>query len=201
MNAKAIYMKNVPNAITISRILLTPVVLALLFTDTFGGRLGALVVFIVAAISDYYDGKLARSFKAGSRLGQFLDPFADKVLVLGTFAALAILIPRVVPWWAVVLIAARDFLVTGLRTWHEANGRTLRTMRLAKAKTTVQLVFLIATLVLLTATEMNGVIQSTARWVMNSPIPWYLMLFVVLFTVWTGVVYLFRGEESAPSSG
>jgi phosphatidylglycerophosphate synthase len=74
-------------------------------------------------------------------------------------------------------------------------------MRLAKAKTTVQLVFLIATLVLLTATEMNGVIQSTARWVMNSPIPWYLMLFVVLFTVWTGVVYLFRGEESAPSSG
>lgn len=199
MNARAIYMKNVPNAITIGRIILTPVVLVLLFTDSFEGRLGALAAFVIAAISDYFDGKLARSYKAGSRLGQFLDPFADKVLVLGTFIALAILVPHFVPWWAVALIAARDLLVTGLRMWHEANDRTLRTTSLAKAKTTVQLVFLIATLILLTAAKMTGVVQASAQWVLESPIPFGMMMIVVVFTVWTGIVYLFKGKEAATS--
>lgn len=189
-------MKHVPNAITVSRIILTPVVLVLLFMESFGASLWALIVFIIAAITDYYDGKLARTMKVGSRLGKFLDPLADKVLVLGTFVAFAILIPHVVPWWSVALIAARDAFVTGLRAWHEAKGRSLRTMHLAKAKTTVQLIFLIGTLLLLTLVKMSGVLQEIGLWVMESTIPWWSMMVVVAFTVLTGIVYLFNATDA-----
>jgi CDP-diacylglycerol--glycerol-3-phosphate 3-phosphatidyltransferase len=188
-------MKNVPNAITIGRIVLTPVVLFLLFSESFAGRFSAFVVFVIAAISDYYDGKLARSYAVPSRLGQFLDPFADKILVLGTFAALALLIPHVVPWWAVALIAVRDLMVTLLRAWNESHGRSLRTLPLAKAKTTVQLTFLIATLLLLTMTKLAGAIGAYADWLLASPIPLVCLLFVVGFTVWTGALYVLKREE------
>ena len=72
-------MKFVPNALTISRIVVTPILLVLLFWDTLVGQGSALVLFILAAISDYFDGKLARTYGVPTRLGQFLDPFADKV--------------------------------------------------------------------------------------------------------------------------
>jgi CDP-diacylglycerol--glycerol-3-phosphate 3-phosphatidyltransferase len=189
-----LYMKNIPNAITIARIALTPVVLVLLFSESFAGSVGALLVFVIAAISDYYDGKLARLYAVRSRLGQFLDPFADKVLVLGTFAALAFLIPKIVPWWAVALIAGRDLVVTLLRVWAESRGQSLRTIPLAKAKTTVQLTFLIATLLLMAVTKIGGVVGVYAGWMLNSPIPFVCLLFVVGFTLWTGALYLIRRE-------
>lgn len=194
-------MKFVPNAITISRIVLTPVLLVLLMSQTLLGHIGALVLFVVAAISDYYDGKLARQYQAGSRLGQFLDPFADKVLVLGTFVALAMLIPQVVPWWAVALIALRDVSVTALRTWAEAQGRTLRTLPMAKTKTALQLTFLIGVLVLLAARrpEMPGLFVEAARWVLASVIPFALLMALVVLTVFTGVWYFVNQDFISPA--
>jgi CDP-diacylglycerol--glycerol-3-phosphate 3-phosphatidyltransferase len=191
-------MKHVPNALTIVRILLTPVLLWLLLTETFWGYASALGLFIIAAVSDYLDGMLAREFKVGSRLGQFLDPLADKVLVLGTFAVLAYLMPRQVPWWGVVLIALRDVAVTALRSWAESRGRSLRTLPLAKMKTTFQLTFLIATLVFLTASRMRvpAYVAETATWILASPIIVIAFLIVVVFTVGTGVVYFVRQEYS-----
>lgn len=192
-------MKFVPNALTISRIVLTPVVLVLLFSDTLLGQLGALVLFILAALSDYLDGKLARSLGVRSRLGQFLDPFADKVLVLGTFVALAVRIPEIVPWWAVALIALRDVTVTILRMWTESRGKTLRTIPMAKTKTTLQLVFLIGILTLLTARWLPGVLARVATWVLDSTIPFALLMLVVAVTVFTGLWYFFRKEYVSPA--
>ena len=191
-------MNFVPNAITIGRIVLTPILLVLLFWDTLAGQGGALVLFIIAAISDYLDGKLARRFGARSRLGQFLDPFADKVLVLGTFMALVFLIPHVVPWWAVALIALRDVVVTALRMWEESHGRTLRTIPMAKTKTTLQLVFLIGVLLLLTARHLPGVVANAAVWVLQSLIPFVLLMVVVALTMFTGLWYLFKKEYVSP---
>ncbi len=188
-------MKYVPNTITIIRILVTPVLLVLLMTDTLWGNAWALGLFILASISDYLDGKLARYFGVHSRLGQFLDPIADKVLVLGTFVALAVLVPDAVAWWGVALIGLRDLMVTGLRAWAEANGRSVKTLGIAKAKTTVQLVFLIGMLILMTASKMGGPIGSFGRDALHSAIPYYVFLFVVLFTVATGAVYFFRMEH------
>ncbi len=192
-------MKYVPNALTIGRIVVTPILLALLFWDTLAGQGGALVLFILAAISDYFDGKLARSLGARSRLGQFLDPMADKVLVLGTFTALAFLIPQVVPWWAVALIALRDVVVTALRMWAESKGRTLRTIPMAKTKTTLQLVFLISILVMLTAQHLPGILAEIAVWVLQSVIPFILLMAVVALTLYTGLWYLFKKDYVSPT--
>ncbi len=192
-------MKNVPNALTISRIVLTPILLVLLFSGTLLGQVGALVLFILAALSDYLDGKLARSYGVRSRLGQFLDPFADKVLVLGTFIALSVMLPALVPWWAVALIALRDVAVTGLRMWVEAQGRTLRTIPMAKAKTSLQLAFLIGMLVLLAAQRLPGRLAELADGVLASAIPFVVLMVVVVVTVFTGVWYLLHQEYVPPA--
>ncbi len=191
-------MKHVPNALTIARIVLTPVMLVLLISNTFFGIIGALVLLIFGAISDYLDGKIARSFEVGSRLGQFLDPLADKVLVLGTFVVLAILVPHIVPWWAVALIALRDAVVTIMRSWNESKGRTLRTLPIAKAKTGVQLGFLIALLGLMIGARLPGETGRVLSTVLNGPGPFLVLLFVVAFTVITGIIYLVRQEYQSP---
>jgi CDP-diacylglycerol--glycerol-3-phosphate 3-phosphatidyltransferase len=189
-------IRHIPNAITIGRIVVTPILLVLLMTNTLWGQATALGLFIVAAISDYVDGKLARELEIRSRLGQFLDPFADKVLVLGTFICLSFLVPAVVPWWAVALIAARDVLVTVLRSVMEARGRSLKTSSAAKYKTTFQLTFLISMLVFLTATHLPPALSDPARWVIHSGLFFWLLLVVVLVTWITGILYVVSREES-----
>lgn len=190
-------MKYVPNALTIGRIVVTPVMLVLLLSNTLLGLLGALGLFVFAAVSDYLDGKIARSYKARSRLGQFLDPLADKVLVLGTFVALIFIIPEIVTWWAVLLIALRDVTVTVLRMWVEARGRSLRTLPIAKAKTAVQITFLIAVLLLLVGSKLSGATGDLARRILDGPLPFIALLLVVAFTVITGLLYLMRQEYSS----
>ncbi len=195
-------MRHLPNAITIARILVTPVLLVLLLSGTLLGQFLALILFVGAAISDYVDGSLARRYGVGSRLGQFLDPFADKVLVLGTFAVLSYLMPDQVPWWGVVLVAVRDFAVTGLRSWVEARGKSLRTSGVAKAKTTVQLTFLISVLVFLVAAKLPSpaFLVNAAEWLLTSGVVFVGMMIVVVFTVVTGVMYFARPDVSSPST-
>ncbi|GIV61184.1 MAG: CDP-diacylglycerol--glycerol-3-phosphate 3-phosphatidyltransferase [Rhodothermaceae bacterium] len=183
-------MKYVPNTLTIIRILITPVLLVLLMTGTLWGTVWAFILFVLAAISDYLDGKLARHFQVGSRLGQFLDPLADKVLVLGAFVVLAVRLPDVVTWWGVALIAVRDLLVTGLRTWAEARGTSLRTLPIAKLKTTAQLVFLIGILLVMVFAEMQGAPGDVGRTILASPVLYGLFLAVVVITVFTGWPYV-----------
>ena len=189
---------SVANILTISRIILTPVIVVLLFTDSFPGLLSALVIFIVASVTDYLDGVVARSFEEPSRLGQFLDPLADKILVTGTFIGLGLLVPDIVPWWAIVLIVARDLFITGLRSWHASHQRSLKTFFVAKVKTSVQLVFLIGILVILAGSKATGVIQNVSNDALNSIVPWICMMFVTVFTVWTGLVYVFSSNATTP---
>ena len=183
-------MRHLPNALTVTRILLTPLVLLLLTWKTPAGQGGALLLFMAASASDYFDGRLARSYGARSRLGKFLDPLADKVLVLGTFITLAALHPAAVPWWAVALIALRDAGVTGLRTYAESRGHTLPTLPLAKSKTTAQLFYLVGMLALLTAAQAPA-LRADATWVLErSVLPLALLLLVVALTLFTGALYL-----------
>jgi len=158
----------------------------------------ALGLFVFGAISDYLDGKIARSMEVKSRLGQFLDPIADKVLVLGTFIILAFILPGCVPWWAVVVIAVRDGAVTALRSWSEAHGRSIRTLQVARTKTAVQLTFLITLLVVLVISKIPGKIGDVGIWILSSRIPFVCMMIVVLITVATGVVYFVRQESEPP---
>lgn len=185
-------MKHLPNTLTAVRILLTPVLIGLLLTTTFRGQLMAFGLFMLLAISDWLDGKMARTYEASSRLGRFLDPLADKILVLSTFVVLPFLIPEVVPWWAVAIIAARDVVVTLLRTWVESHGRSVATLQVARFKTLGQLVFLAFILGLLTASKLPGPTGRAAQTFLFGPVPYTLMVLVVGLTAYTGIMYLVR---------
>ncbi len=189
-------MKHLPNLLTFGRIVLAPIVFFGMWQQTFWGSVLALVCFVVAAISDYWDGHFARMHQTGTRLGQFMDPLADKVLVLGTFVVLAWLHPRLAPWWAVALIAARDLGVTALRSYVESKGRSLRTLPLAKWKTTLQLTFLISVLVFLTLDYpiIPDVLREIAVWMLRGPILFALLVVLVAVTVGTGVLYFVRPQ-------
>ncbi len=189
-------MKYLPNSITIFRILVTPAVLVLLLRASTPALFWAWLLFIVASISDYLDGKLARTLEVPSRLGQFLDPLADKVLVIGTFAVLAYRFPSMVPLWVVVVIALRALLVTGLRSWAEAHGRSLRTLAIGKLKTVVQLTFLIGSMTILLAARLPGVAGDVGAWILDTPILYWSSVVVAIVTVATGLAYVFRMEYS-----
>jgi len=189
-------LRYIPNLLTVGRILVTPLLLLLLSVPSQAGQMSALFLFVLASLSDYYDGVLARRLGVRSRLGQYLDPLADKILVLGTFIALALEAPDLVPWWAVAAIALRDVVVTALRSWAEAHGRTLRTYRVAKGKTMLQILFLFAILVLRTATHMSPPLQEAARWILyESLLPGLALTVVVGFTLATGALYVVAPVE------
>lgn len=190
-------MRHLPNTLTILRILIAPIVIVLLFVDTFPAKAWALVLFVLASISDWLDGNLARRFAVGSRLGQFLDPLADKFLVIGTFVALALVSPWLVPWWAVAVIALRDLGVTGLRVVAERRGRSLRTSTGAKWKTAFQLTFLILVLLLLALAELDPVVARPATAVLRSVFVQALLVLTVAATVLTGMAYLQRPDHVA----
>lgn len=188
-------MRYLPNALTVGRILLTPVVLFLLTVPTWWGQVSALVLFLVASASDYLDGRLARAWNVKSRFGQFLDPLADKILVLGLFITFAVVEPGVVPWWAVVVIALRDVGVTALRSYAEAQGRTLATFRIAKSKTAAQMAFLLALLCVRVAQYSGPVTSDFATYLIDSFILYGALVGVVLLTVGTGLLYAIAPQE------
>lgn len=191
-------VRYIPNALTVVRILLTPLLLVLCTIPTLAAQGTAVVVFMCASASDYYDGVLARRMGVRSRLGQFLDPLADKILVLSVFGMLAVEQPQIVPWWAVLLIAGRDVLVTALRSLAEARGRTLHTFRVAKGKTLAQLAFLFGMLVLRAVTHFPPPASEGARWLLyQTPIPFFLLVLVVSFTVATGLLYVMAPQEES----
>ena len=206
-------MKHVPNALTAGRIVAAPAALYLLWTGTPGGQTAGTALFIVAAITDYLDGRLARDYGVTSRLGQFMDPLADKILVLGGFALVPFLEPigqglaapagAWLPWTAIGAIAARDAAVTALRASYERRGVSLQTSNAAKWKTAWQLTFLIAAFVFLSATHLRplggtvGTLGRTLGHVLAGPAPLVFLLVTAAVTVYTGWLYF---RAAAPPS-
>jgi CDP-diacylglycerol---glycerol-3-phosphate 3-phosphatidyltransferase len=136
---------NIPNAITLSRLVLTAVFVAGTAFETFLGHWIALISFVIAAISDFVDGYLARKMGLVTPMGKLLDPLADKILVGAAFVYLSA--EGLCPVWVTVMILAREFLVTGLRQIAVEAGQVLAADNLGKWKTTWQLTFCIACLV------------------------------------------------------
>lgn len=136
---------NVPNAITLSRLVLTGIFVAGASFDNIVGHWVSLVSFVIAAISDFLDGYLARKMGLVTPMGKLMDPLADKVLVCSAFVYLSA--EGYCPVWVTVLILAREFLVTGLRQIAVEAGQVLAADRLGKWKTGLQLTFCITCLV------------------------------------------------------
>jgi cardiolipin synthase (CMP-forming) len=140
---------NLPNILTYGRVVAVPVVAGcLMASDAFWMRWLALAIFVLAAISDFFDGYLARAWQQQSSLGRMLDPIADKLLVA---ASLLVLVNdrTITGWslWAAIVILCREILVSGLREFLAELNVSVPVTKVAKYKTTVQLValgFLIA---------------------------------------------------------
>jgi CDP-diacylglycerol--glycerol-3-phosphate 3-phosphatidyltransferase len=145
---------NLPNAITLSRLFLTAGFIIFVAWESTWGHLTALVLFVIAAISDFVDGWLARKMNLVTPLGKLLDPLADKILVCSAFVFLTA--EGLCPVWITALILGREFLVTGLRQIAIEAGQVLAADRLGKWKTAFQLTYLISGLVWLTLGTMES---------------------------------------------
>lgn len=133
---------NLPNLLTMGRIAAIPLVLWLMSMDTRESNFWAMMLYSAAAVTDFIDGYLARKMGLTSLLGKFLDPLADKLIVLATLV-LMVELGRV-PAWAVLIIAARELSVTALRTLAIGEGVVIAASRGGKDKTAVQMVAVLA---------------------------------------------------------
>lgn len=182
---------NLPNSITIFRILLIPVFMAfLLGTVPFGEdraraeALGALLaagIFVLAAASDSLDGYFARRRRQVTVLGAFLDPLADKLLV--SAALLALIELHKISAWVAMVIIAREFAVSGLRMVAAAEDVIIPASRLGKAKTAGQMAAILA------------VILEPGYSIGGHLISGYLLALAVALTVWSGVDYFVKARE------
>jgi CDP-diacylglycerol--glycerol-3-phosphate 3-phosphatidyltransferase len=183
---------NLPNILTVSRVFATPLFLAMLFADTPEWRAGAIVVFMLASLTDLYDGRLARARDCVTEFGRFMDPLADKVLV--TSALVAFALGRIVSIWIVAPIIVRDVVITGMRMYGLYQGRMMETSRLAKWKTMAQLVAVILILLGLGLQDVAVVYE----WDLQIGPSWLpvvsngLMAGVLLLTLMSGLHYFFR---------
>lgn len=137
---------NLANKLTLIRIFLVPVFLIFITVrDMPYGKLIALVVFIIASLTDKLDGYIARSRNQITRFGKFMDPLADKLLV--TAALVSLVEYHIMPGWAAMIIIAREFSVTGLRSIAAAEGVVIAASKWGKAKTVTQIIAIILALI------------------------------------------------------
>lgn len=171
---------NLPNAFTFLRAVLVPVVLWLLLLDSTPARWWAFAIFTLAALTDTADGWVARRFGTVTPFGQLADPLADKLLVVGVLASLALV--GEVPWWAVAVIVAREVAVTVLRTrLVQRLGLVMPASSSGKVKALAQMVAIGAYLLP----------------VLDGLVPDLLLYLAVALTIWSGVDYGFQAGRLA----
>lgn len=188
----------VPNQLTIMRIVLTPIFVALFISERLILKQVSVLVFAVAALTDWYDGWAARKLGKVTRWGIFLDPLADKVLTSAAFIAFAWL--GLVEWWMVWVIVIRDISITLLRSFAELRGRTLRTNFSAKVKTFAQMTFIYAVLLAIVLKDTVHQLLPVFRAVLNGSVLYYSMLVITILTFGTGVQYLVENYKVLYSS-
>ncbi|MBQ6607995.1 MAG: CDP-diacylglycerol--glycerol-3-phosphate 3-phosphatidyltransferase [Firmicutes bacterium] len=125
---------NLPNKLTIARIIAVPFFIAAYYLEW---HLVAFLIFIAASFTDMLDGKIARKYDLVTNFGKIMDPLADKVLV---YSAFCLMVPDPVPGWMLIIILAREFLVAGVRTVAASEGIVIAAAMSGKIKTVLQMV-------------------------------------------------------------
>ena len=134
------------NKITIFRVICIPVFIVLMYMDGAAARYGALAVFVIASLSDFLDGYIARHYNQVSNFGKFMDPLADKILVIT--AMLLFVESGRMPGWVLALEVAREFAVSGLRLVAVEQGRVIAAAKSGKIKTASTMVCIILMLLI-----------------------------------------------------
>lgn len=133
---------NLPNKLTIFRVILIPFFVFFLLTDFVGnwGKWIALAIFIVASVTDFLDGHIARKYNLVTNFGKFMDPLADKLLVCS--AMICLIEKGLIPSWIVIIIIAREFIISGFRLIASDNGVVIAASYWGKFKTTFQIIMI-----------------------------------------------------------
>jgi CDP-diacylglycerol--glycerol-3-phosphate 3-phosphatidyltransferase len=199
---------NLANKLTMLRVLLVPIFIILMIIDSFWANVLALLVFIGASITDYYDGKIARKQNIITTFGIFLDPLADKLLVTSAFISFIGIYTLNVPAWMVICIIAREFIITGLRSIAASKNVIIPASMAGKVKTTSQMIAIITILVILVADsaitkfffvtpydllETDGWQQIFGMILVHAP--YWLVLIATIFTVYSGISYLIAHKK------
>jgi CDP-diacylglycerol--glycerol-3-phosphate 3-phosphatidyltransferase len=189
---------NWPNGLTVARLFLGPVVLSCIVA---GGVRLAFYLFVVAMMTDLYDGYLARRSNSVTEFGKLMDPLADKVLVSLVLIGFLILGLSYVPLWMVAVIVGRELLILGCRTGVFKSGEGFVTSRIAKWKTASQMAWIAAILLYLSALSTAGLPIRGGRGGLAEGAIWTLGSVAIVLTIVSGAEYLLSGRGFARSRG
>jgi CDP-diacylglycerol--glycerol-3-phosphate 3-phosphatidyltransferase len=179
---------NLPNQLTVLRLGLCGLLLISLSFSWPYAACTALLIFSAASITDWLDGTIARRWNLVTDLGKLLDPLADKVLIVGTLVALVE--RHIAPMWMVVLIIAREFLITGLRTIAAHKQKILAAERIGKHKTISQIVAILVSLAWLSLGEFGLANSWLGRFLHAAQMPLYWIALII--TVLSGAIYFWK---------
>jgi CDP-diacylglycerol--glycerol-3-phosphate 3-phosphatidyltransferase len=185
---------NWANRLTLGRLALTILFVAALNSSWHYGRTTALLIFLIAGVTDFIDGEIARRYGIITNFGKLMDPLVDKIMMAAAFISLVPL--KVIPAWAATTVVARDFLITGLRLMASAKGRVLPAERLGKQKTSWQIITVIFFLALFSANELRYADDRATWWLRArdeaGPV---LVWTMVALTVYSGLGYAWRHRD------
>ena len=173
---------NLPNKLTLLRICLIPVFVILMLSQVSNFFLISCIIFIIASITDFLDGKIARKYNLVTDFGKFMDPLADKLLVLS--ALICMIEYDLVAGWMVIIIVARELTVSILRAIAADNGKVIAESGGGKIKTTSQMIAIILLLI--------GANYSNSQIVFVGTIAMYI---ATIFTLYSGIDYLYKNRE------
>jgi CDP-diacylglycerol--glycerol-3-phosphate 3-phosphatidyltransferase len=185
---------NWANRLTLSRLALTVLFVVALNSSWNYARTAALFIFLIAGVTDFVDGEIARRYGIITNFGKLMDPLVDKIMMAAAFISLVPL--KAVPAWAATAVVARDFLITGLRLMATAKGRVLPAERLGKQKTSWQIITVIFFLALLAVSELRYADEGSGWWFRA----WHdagpvLVWITVALTVYSGLGFTWRNRE------
>ncbi|MDO8672848.1 MAG: CDP-diacylglycerol--glycerol-3-phosphate 3-phosphatidyltransferase [Dehalococcoidia bacterium] len=191
----------IPNLISASRIVLTPVIMALLLWRQPGGIFAAAVLLVVGGIGDSFDGYLARRFKQVSNFGVFLDLTADKIFVSAVLITLVQL--QMLPAWVAAIIVSREFVITGLRLSAASGGLIIPAQGWGKSKTVVTIIAL-TIIILADDLRVGGPISlfnpfGIISFILNQ-LGWPLILLATALTILSGITYIVRALPTLATS-
>jgi len=198
---------NLPNTLSLLRILLAPIFLYLFLSDSDSKIFFSFIVYTFAALTDWYDGWYARKYGYNTRWGQFIDPLADKILVSSAFIGFYIMKQKnpmflgtveFIPVWILIsIIVLRDIILTVARSVQELKGKEFKTSMISKTKTFIQMTFVFLVIGLISAgTLLKG---TDAGYYMlrflQSDINYYLLFIITLLTAASGFAYIFEKKN------
>ena len=185
---------NWANRITLSRLALTVLFVVALNSSWQYARTTALVIFLIAGLTDFIDGEIARRYGVVTNFGKLMDPLVDKIMMAAAFISLVPL--KAVPAWAATTVVARDFLITGLRLMASAKGRILPAENLGKQKTSWQIITILFFLALLSLAELRYVSENSTWWVhawfQAGPI---LVWITIALTIYSALRFAWRNRQ------